>query len=149
MFCTCYIVSVRFLFCLHSGDIFTLGMLTCGCWHKSKGVFEGSSLVLTVRSLDKGYSADTVCVCMCVCVCDSYKGTEIELSLAVKCLPTANITKSRREESRGQAEVGREEMKRIRADEDKKPTKIEKTENLPPFLIRPSLFHSSPLWRFW
>ena len=78
VFCTCYIVSVRFLFCLHSGDIFTLGMLTCGCWHKSKGVFEGSSLVLTVRSLDKGYSADTVCVCVCVYVIHT-KGLKLNL----------------------------------------------------------------------
>lgn len=70
--CTCYAVSSR------------LGTWACGCWDKSKGVFDCSTLVWSLEVLRED-TVQKLCVCV-VCVYDSYKGTEISLSWAVNVL---------------------------------------------------------------
>lgn len=54
-----------------------------------------------------------------MCVCDSHKGMQFSFKLCSKMSVHTAIMKNRREEGKGQAEVGREEINRIKADEDR------------------------------
>lgn len=57
---------------------------------------------------------------MCVCVCLIHtRGMKVNFKLCSKMSLHTAIMKNRGEESKGQAEVGREEMNRIKADEDR------------------------------